>query len=109
MYLWDAITAAELVNEFVDGKDFENYSNDALLRSAVERQLEIAGEALNQLGKVDPDLAARIPELRSIVGFRNVLVHRYHGLDNGIVWSVTVDKMPELLVGLQALLDELNE
>lgn len=79
-----------------------------LLRSGVERQLEIVGKALNRLSKVDPDLAARIPQLRSVVGFRNVIAHGYRELDDGIVWSIANDKLPELRERLQALLDELN-
>jgi uncharacterized protein with HEPN domain len=52
-----------------------------MLRSAVERQFEIIGEALSQLAKIDPAVAARIPDLRRIVGFRNVLIHGYDRMD----------------------------
>ena len=52
-FLWDAHAAAEAILEFVDGKSYSDYAGDRLLRSAVERQFEIIGEALNQLCKLD--------------------------------------------------------
>jgi uncharacterized protein with HEPN domain len=48
-YLWDALTAAELLREFSAGKFVEDYQADAMLRSAVERQFEIIGEALKSI------------------------------------------------------------
>jgi hypothetical protein len=69
-YLWDAVQALSHVEQFTRDRTFEDYEADVLLRSGVERQLEIAGQALNQLSRLDADLAARIPELASIVGFR---------------------------------------
>jgi uncharacterized protein with HEPN domain len=48
-YLFDIQSAASLITEFVSGKRFEDYRADALLRSAVERQFEVIGEALAQL------------------------------------------------------------
>lgn len=60
-YLWDALNASELLRSFVDGKSFADYPAEALLRSGVERQFEIIGEALNQLSNVDPELASSIP------------------------------------------------
>lgn len=80
-YLWDAIEASNHALRFVTDKTRDDYADDVLLRSGVERQLSIVGEALNQLGHVDPDLASRIAELRSVVGFRNVLVHGYREVD----------------------------
>ncbi|MCA1682205.1 MAG: DUF86 domain-containing protein [Actinobacteria bacterium] len=54
-YLWDALRAAELARDFAQGQFFEDYQSNAMLRSAVERQFEIVGEALNQLSIVDPE------------------------------------------------------
>ncbi len=76
-YLWDALRAAELARGFAEGRTFADYRSDAMLRSAVERQFEIVGEALNQLSKAAPEIAADIPDLRRVVAFRNILVHGY--------------------------------
>ena len=75
--LWDAVRAAERVARFVHAKTFDEYQADELLRSAVERQLQVIGEALGTPNRIDPITAAEIPDLRRIVGFRNVLVHGY--------------------------------
>jgi uncharacterized protein with HEPN domain len=56
------------------GRTFAEFDSDLVLRSAVERQFEILGEALGQLDRLDATLAARIPDLRQIVAFRNVLI-----------------------------------
>jgi uncharacterized protein with HEPN domain len=74
------------------------------LRSAVERQFEIVGEALNQLAKLAPDLAAQIPDLPRIVAFRNILIHGYAVVDNAIVWRAVQENVPELLSVLERLL-----
>ena len=58
--LWDAQNAAERIARFTAGKTFGDYDADEILRSAVERQFEIVGEAMNQLGRVDPETAAAI-------------------------------------------------
>ena len=65
-----------------------------MLRSAVERQFEIIGEALGTLARVDATIAARIPELRDIVAFRNILIHGYAILDRARVWRVVEDDLP---------------
>ncbi|QWF72331.1 DUF86 domain-containing protein [Methylomonas paludis] len=72
-FLWDANQAAEAIQEFVAGKSFADYTADRLLRSAVERQFEIIGEALNQLCRIEPSWAERIPEVPQIVAFRSWL------------------------------------
>ena len=103
-YLWDAREAARAVHEFVSGKSRDDYARDLLLRSGVERQLEIVGEALNQLAKHDPGLAGEIPDLPAIVGFRNVLVHGYALVNDDRVWDIVHESLPELLTKLEALL-----
>src|SRR5262245_12832525 len=74
-YLWDVQQAANAIEQFTAGLDAADYAQNALVRAAVERQFEIIGEALNRLSKVSPALARQVPNLREIVGFRNMLIH----------------------------------
>jgi uncharacterized protein with HEPN domain len=95
-YLWDALRAVELVSEFTDGRSFADYRVDTMLRSAVERQLEIVGEALNQLSKADPETASKVPDLPRIVAFRNILIHGYAIVDDALVWQLVRERLPDL-------------
>ena len=104
-FLWDAQRAAGRVARFTAGKTFADYENDDLLRSAVERQLEIVGEALGRLRKVDPDTAKTIRNIDRIVGFRNIVVHGYATLDDRIVWGVIESHLQALRTDLDALID----
>lgn len=63
-FLWDMEQACTAVREFTAGAGQDRYANDLMLRSAVERQLQNIGEALTQLAKLDPELAARVPRHR---------------------------------------------
>jgi uncharacterized protein with HEPN domain len=102
--LWDAHRAAGHVVAFARGKTFEDFESDLALRSAVERQLEIVGEALAQLAKLDPAMAARIPDWREIVAFRNILIHGYALIDNARVWRVIREDVPRLIDRLAELI-----
>src|SRR6267142_2569885 len=106
-YLWDVQQAADAIEQFVAGLDAAGYAQSALVRAAVERQFEIIGEALNRLSKISPDLARRVPELREIVGFRNVLIHGYATIDNARVWQIAETSLPGLRKAVSALLAEL--
>lgn len=74
-HLWDALEAARSARVFMAGLDELAYTEDALRRSAVERQLEVLGEALNRLRRDDPESAAGVPSLKDIIGMRNVIAH----------------------------------
>lgn len=97
MYLWHAREALALISEFTEGVDKQGYLADAMLRSAVERQFEIVGEALNQLNRRDPMTVDRIEDLPRIVAFRNVLVHAYASIDNDLVWEIVTGRLPALI------------
>lgn len=103
--LWDALRATESVQTFVRGKTYESFSEDDLVRSAVERQLQIIGEAFSQLARTAPQMADKVAELRRVIAFRNVLVHGYAAIDYDTVWRLIQDKLPELQVNLRVLLD----
>jgi uncharacterized protein with HEPN domain len=105
-FVWDAREAIRRVHSFVDGKTWEDYESDVLLRSAVERQLEIVGEALNRLSKADPAAADQVPDLPRVVAFRNILIHGYAVVDDRVVWEVVSSKLEPLDVVLTAMLDD---
>jgi len=102
-FLWDAQRAASFIVQFTAGRTYDEYLEDVMLRSAVERQFQIIGEAFNGLRRLDPDLAATVPDLAQIIAFRNVLVHDYTAIRNDTVWDVVRDDLPEP----QAILAEL--
>lgn len=104
--VWDALMAAKAVRGFVADADFVRYESDLLLRSAVERQFEILGEAMSVLRRSDPESASRIADLPDMVGMRNVLIHAYAEVNNKLVWETAIDDIPGLVELLQSLLDE---
>ncbi|HUX27909.1 MAG TPA: DUF86 domain-containing protein [Terracidiphilus sp.] len=105
-YLYDIQEASGLAAQFAAGKDFAGYQRDPMLRLAIERAFAIIGEALAQLARVDAALAARITDFRSIVAFRNILVHAYAQVDDRIVWDIVQSKLPILIREVATLMDE---
>lgn len=98
--LLDMRSATERIVRFTIGKTFADYRSDELLRSAVERQLEVIGEAMIRLAKVAPSVANRISDHRKIAGFRHVLIHGYDAVDDETSWSVVTTKLPLLFAEL---------
>jgi uncharacterized protein with HEPN domain len=107
-FLWDARERADAILGFCAGRTEADYHADDMLRAAVERNFEVIGEALNQLQKAAPEVAARVPELGRTVAFRNLLIHGYAVVDDGIVWRTVQEDLPRLRDGLAALLGEIG-
>jgi uncharacterized protein with HEPN domain len=107
-YLYDILSSCEFLLEFTAGRTVDDYAQDRGFRSAVERELQIIGEAVMQLDRLSRELAARIPEHRDIIGFRHVLVHGYDSLHPATVWNVIEDKLPALVREVRALLAQLD-
>ena len=103
-YLFDMRRAAALVAEWTAGLSIEEYQQRAMVRAAVERELQIVGQALAQLTKLDPTLAEHITDRRRIVAFRNILVHGYADVDDRLVWDVVATKLPTVRAELDVLL-----
>ncbi len=107
VYLEDIRIAASDIVRFTDGMG-ENYllSENLVIRLAVERQLITAGEAITQLARSFPDIAAEVPDWRQIISFRNILVHGYRAIDHAIVLAVILERIPILLQTVEAMLVE---
>ena len=89
-HLQDIITAIEEIESFFENqpKLFEEFNRDLRLRRAVERNVEIIGEAKNRILKVNSDIT--ITNSRKIVDARNYIIHGYDSLSIDILWSIVV-------------------
>jgi uncharacterized protein with HEPN domain len=105
-YLFDVSRACELLEAFTRGRSFDDYAGDPMLRSAVQRQFEVAGEALKRALEVDETLAGRITGARRIIAFRNRLIHGYATVSNEVVWGVVERHLPTLRAEVDTLLDD---
>lgn len=103
-YLHDIQVAAGRIARFCKDKTFAQYLADEMLRSAVERQFGIIGEALSRLAKDDQDVAAGIPDYGKIIAFRNILIHGYATVDDRIVWGVIENHLATLQAAVQRLI-----
>ncbi len=101
--IFDIQSAVDLLKEFTTNKTLDDYLADPMLRSAVERQFEIIGEAVNKLAKEDEELAANISEYKRLIGFRNVLIHGYGIVDDYLVWDLVETKLPVLINNLNSI------
>jgi uncharacterized protein with HEPN domain len=104
-YLHDILSACQLIRRFTAGKSLGDYQSDDLLRSAVERQFEIAGEALGAALRSDPGMESNLSNARRIIAFRNRLIHGYASISNEVVWGIIESHLPVLLQEVQGLLE----
>ena len=106
-YIWDMLDAARTIQEFTAGVPLEDYLLDRKLQLAVERAIEIIGEAARL---VSPELKAQHPGIpwRQIVSQRNVLAHDYGEIKQDRIWLVATSRIPDLIAQLQPLLPGLD-
>lgn len=101
-YLWDMLEAARRAVEFTRGVTLAHYLENRMLQYAVERAIEIVGEAAN---RVSPGFREAHPEIpwRKIVAQRNVLVHEYGDIEPNLIWDLIQTYLPTLIQQLEAL------
>ena len=84
-------------------KDFFKYRQNLMLKRAVERDLEIIGEAMNRILTRDKEFEIKITNAKSIVGLRNQVIHAYDNISDESIWSILINHLPKL----KAEVDEL--
>ena len=104
-FLYDICQACEALFGFIQDKSLEDYNADLLLRSGVERQLMIIGEALNQADKMYPGLSKTISNIRQIINLRNVIVHGYATVENETIWGIVQEDVLNLYQKVKSLLE----
>jgi uncharacterized protein with HEPN domain len=105
------LQAAERILQYTKGMSRDEFFADTLKQDAVIRNIEIIGEAANNLREADPSIAEKHPSIpfTQIYGMRNRVAHGYFSVSLAMVWdSVEID-IPELLEKMAKVLEELNE
>ncbi|MFC1559237.1 DUF86 domain-containing protein [Gemmatimonadota bacterium] len=96
-HLADIVDASTAILEAVSDLELSAYQSNRLIRSSVEREFIIIGEAIAALSRVSPETFAAITRARRIVDFRNQLTHEYPTVDDALVWAIIETDVPVLL------------
>ena len=103
--LTDILECISSIDEHLDGRrDFDEYINNKTKRRAVERELEIIGEAVNKLLKINP--AIPISYTRQIVDLRNKVIHSYDNVNHIVIWSIIMNHLPTLKSEVELLMKD---
>lgn len=106
--LWDAVEFAQNAQLAVGDTPLDEYLAGGPVAWATERQMELIGEALSKLRRIDPALAERVPNVHQIIAMRNVLIHGYLIVNGRVVWLAATQLIPGLIPILKALLAEVD-
>lgn len=94
--LYDIISSIEEIQSYFEEKPkvFSEYKNDIKTKRAVERNIEIIGEAFNSIMREDPKY--QIENARNIIGTRNRIIHNYDNITDEMIWSIIINSLPKL-------------
>jgi len=95
-WLYDILQAIEDIESFFDENSmhFGEYVSDLKTKRAVERELEIIGEAFNRILKKDNDF--QFENIHKIIGTRNRIIHGYDSVSDDLIWSIVINHLPLL-------------
>ncbi len=103
-YLFDIRESITSIEEYLgSSRDFTVYQSNKMLRRAVERELEIIGEAMNRISKLDATI--KISAKHQIISMRNRVIHGYDKIDDEIIWGTIVRHLPRLKTEIKELLN----
>ena len=108
-YLYDikiAIDEIELFMKQLSTLNFVEYTQNLLLKRAIERELGIIGEAMNRIIKRDTDFINQIPEAKSIISLRNYIIHSYDSVSDQNIWAIINNHLPKLKQQIESLIQE---
>ncbi len=104
-WLLDIKQAIKEINSFLpDKKDFFQFKKDIKTKRAIERNIEIIGEATNRIFKKTPEMF--ISDFRKIIDTRNRIIHGYDSVSDDIIWSIVIRSLPRLEEEVEALLKQ---
>ena len=102
-YLFDILNSINEINEYIeDNRTYDYYCNSRILQRAIERNLEIIGEAMNRILKIDKNIP--IQKTKEIIDTRNKISHGYDNVNHTIIWGIVIKHLPILKSEVEKLL-----
>ena len=105
-WLYDILQSINEIDSYYNNKPmlFQEYVSDIKTKRAIERDLEIIGEAVNRIRKKDKNF--KLDNVEKIVGTRNRIIHGYDKISDDLIWSIVINHLPKLKDEVAGLLDE---
>ncbi len=107
-WLYDVRFCIEEIESFFVGeeKNFQLYQQNIMRKRAVERNLEIIGEAINRIITRDKTYTLKVENAKSIIGLRNHVIHAYDSVSDENIWSILLNHLPKLKTDVDALIED---
>ncbi|NSW93772.1 MAG: DUF86 domain-containing protein [Bacteroidales bacterium] len=104
--LYDVKLAIDEIDSYfeTEAKTYENYRNNSILKRAIERNLEIIGEAVNRIMKDNPEF--KIENAKRIIGLRNQIIHGYDSVSDENIWGIITLYLPKLKSEVNSLINK---
>ena len=103
-YVWDMLNACREIIDFAEGAEADTFAHDLMRRRAIERELEILGEAAKRLSVDFRERHQDVP-WSQIIALRNILAHEYGEIRIDAIWLVVSRRVPELMAQIEPLID----
>ena len=106
VWLYDILQSINEIDSYCDDKPkvFENYLSDIKTKRAIERNLEIIGEAVNRIFRKNKDF--NLDNAEKIIGTRNRIIHGYGQISDDLIWSIVINHLPKLKNEVAELLND---
>ena len=103
-WLFDILQSINEVESYFDDKPkrFDDYIKDIKTKRAVERDIEIIGEAVNRILKKDKNF--KLENAQKIIGTRNRIIHGYDKISDDLIWSIVINHLPKLKAEISMLM-----
>ncbi len=103
-YLNDILESIKKISKYTKSLSYEEFCKDELVKDGVIRNLEIIGEAIKNIPE---NIKNKLPDVewRKIAGLRDILIHAYFGVDNEILWDIVKNRIPELKLQINQIIE----
>ena len=105
-WLFDIKISLDEIDTFFKNEEkvFIRYKENLMLKRAIERNLEIIGEAVNRILKRDPSFIDKINNAKAIISLRNQVIHSYDNISDENIWSILINHLPKLKSDIENLI-----